>query len=81
MTKPLAVAAVGGNALISDERHTALSDQYAAVCACAPRLTTRSVSRLPAASRNATTSRSSFGLAASTAVRRAWWAAALICWA
>ena len=35
MTKPLAVVAVGGNALISDERHTALSDQYAAVCACA----------------------------------------------
>ena len=35
MTKPLAVVAVGGNALISDDRHTALSDQYAAVCACA----------------------------------------------
>jgi carbamate kinase len=35
MTKPLAVVAVGGNALILDERHTALSDQYAAVCACA----------------------------------------------
>lgn len=32
MTKPLAVVAVGGNALILDDRHTALSDQYDAVC-------------------------------------------------
>jgi carbamate kinase len=35
MSKPLAVVAVGGNALISDDRHMALSDQYAAVCATA----------------------------------------------
>ena len=35
MTKPLAVVAVGGNALISDDRHMALSDQYDAVCATA----------------------------------------------
>lgn len=33
--KPLAVVAVGGNALIVDERHTALSDQYDAVCVTA----------------------------------------------
>ena len=35
MTKPLAVVAVGGNALILDDRHMALADQYAAVCATA----------------------------------------------
>jgi carbamate kinase len=35
MTKPLAVVAVGGNALILDESHTALADQYAAVCVTA----------------------------------------------
>jgi carbamate kinase len=40
MTKPLAVVAVGGNALILDERHTALSDQYDAVCACAVHVAT-----------------------------------------
>ena len=33
MTQPLAVVAVGGNALISDSAHTGLHDQYAAVCA------------------------------------------------
>src|SRR5207253_9094583 len=33
MTKPLAVVAVGGNALIRDSGHTALNDQYDAVCA------------------------------------------------
>jgi len=33
--KPLAVVAVGGNALILDDRHTALADQYAAVGAAA----------------------------------------------
>jgi len=32
MTKPLAVVAVGGNALIRDDQHTALADQYDAVC-------------------------------------------------
>jgi carbamate kinase len=32
MTKPLAVVAVGGNALIRDSGHTALDDQYDAVC-------------------------------------------------
>jgi carbamate kinase len=32
MTKPLAVVAVGGNALIRDAEHMALSDQYEAVC-------------------------------------------------
>ncbi len=32
MTKPLAVVAVGGNALILDDAHTALNDQYDAVC-------------------------------------------------
>src|SRR5258705_12458833 len=35
MTKPLAVVAVGGNALITDSEHMALDDQYAAVCATA----------------------------------------------
>jgi len=35
MTKPLAVVAVGGNALIRDDQHMALSDQYDAVCATA----------------------------------------------
>jgi carbamate kinase len=33
--KPLAVVAVGGNALIRDSAHTALADQYDAVCATA----------------------------------------------
>ena len=33
MTRPLAVVAVGGNALIRDSGHTALNDQYDAVCA------------------------------------------------
>jgi carbamate kinase len=33
--KPLAVVAVGGNALISDADHTALADQYDAVCTTA----------------------------------------------
>jgi carbamate kinase len=33
--KPLAVVAVGGNALIRDDLHMALGDQYAAVCATA----------------------------------------------
>ncbi len=32
MTKPLAVVAVGGNALILDDQHMALADQYDAVC-------------------------------------------------
>jgi carbamate kinase len=32
MTKPLAVVAVGGNALIRDNQHQALADQYDAVC-------------------------------------------------
>lgn len=31
MSKPLAVVAVGGNALIQDERHNSIPDQYAAV--------------------------------------------------
>jgi carbamate kinase len=35
MTKPLAVVAVGGNALIRDAEHMALADQYDAVCATA----------------------------------------------
>ena len=35
MTSPIAVVAVGGNALIRDDRHTALNDQYDAVCATA----------------------------------------------
>ena len=32
MSKPLAVVAVGGNALIRDDLHTSLADQYDAVC-------------------------------------------------
>ncbi len=35
MTKPLAVVAVGGNALIRDDQHMALADQYDAVCTTA----------------------------------------------
>jgi carbamate kinase len=35
LTQPLAVVAVGGNALILDDRHMALADQYDAVCATA----------------------------------------------
>ena len=35
MTKPLAVVAVGGNALIRDNQHMALAHQYDAVCATA----------------------------------------------
>jgi carbamate kinase len=35
MSKPLAVVAVGGNALIRDDQHMALADQYDAVCATA----------------------------------------------
>jgi carbamate kinase len=35
MTSPLAVVAVGGNALIRDKQHIALADQYDAVCATA----------------------------------------------
>jgi carbamate kinase len=35
MAKPLAVVAVGGNALIRDNQHQALNDQYDAVCATA----------------------------------------------
>ena len=35
MNKGIAVVAVGGNALIRDSEHTALSDQYEAVCATA----------------------------------------------
>ena len=35
MNKGIAVVAVGGNALIRDSEHTALSDQYDAVCATA----------------------------------------------
>jgi len=35
MTRPTAVVAVGGNALIRDDQHTALDDQYDAVCATA----------------------------------------------
>ena len=38
MTQPLAVVAVGGNALIRDSAHTALSDQYDAVCAASARV-------------------------------------------
>jgi carbamate kinase len=34
-TKPVAVVAVGGNALIRDSAHTSLADQYDAVCATA----------------------------------------------
>ena len=33
MTRPVAVVAVGGNALIRDSEHASLTDQYAAVCA------------------------------------------------
>jgi len=40
MSKPLAVVAVGGNALIRDDRHTALADQYDAVCATATHVAT-----------------------------------------
>jgi carbamate kinase len=40
MSKPLAVVAVGGNALIRDAQHTALSDQYDAVCATATHVAT-----------------------------------------
>ena len=35
MSDPIVVVAVGGNALIRDDQHTALNDQYAAVCATA----------------------------------------------
>jgi carbamate kinase len=35
MSKPLAVVAVGGNALIRDDQHMALADQYDAVCTTA----------------------------------------------
>jgi carbamate kinase len=38
--KSLAVVAVGGNALITDDRHMALSDQYAAVCVTAGHIAT-----------------------------------------
>jgi carbamate kinase len=38
MSKPVAVVAVGGNALIVDSAHTALKDQYAAVSATAERV-------------------------------------------
>jgi carbamate kinase len=38
--KPLAVVAVGGNALIVDDRHMALSDQYDAVCITAAHVAT-----------------------------------------
>jgi carbamate kinase len=34
-SKPLAVVAVGGNALIRDDQHQSLADQYEAVCAAA----------------------------------------------
>jgi carbamate kinase len=40
MTKPLAVVAVGGNALIRDDQHMALADQYEAVCATATHVAT-----------------------------------------
>ena len=40
MTKPLAVVAVGGNALILDDEHTALNDQYDAVCETATHVAT-----------------------------------------
>jgi carbamate kinase len=36
MSRPVAVVAVGGNALIRDAAHNALHDQYDAVCATAP---------------------------------------------
>lgn len=35
MSKPIAVVAVGGNALIRDSQHAALNDQYDAVCTTA----------------------------------------------
>jgi carbamate kinase len=35
MTRPVAVVAVGGNVLIRDSAHAALTDQYEAVCAAA----------------------------------------------
>jgi carbamate kinase len=38
MSKPVAVVAVGGNALIRDSQHMALADQYDAVCATAAHL-------------------------------------------
>ena len=40
MTKPLAVVAVGGNALIRDAQHMALADQYDAVCDSATHVAT-----------------------------------------
>ena len=40
MTKPLAVVAVGGNALILDDQHMALADQYDAVCETATHVAT-----------------------------------------
>jgi len=40
MNKPLAVVAVGGNALILDEQHKALADQYDAVCTTAAHVAT-----------------------------------------
>jgi carbamate kinase len=40
MSKPLAVVAVGGNALIRDDQHMALADQYDAVCATATHVAT-----------------------------------------
>ncbi|HEY2188740.1 MAG TPA: carbamate kinase, partial [Caldimonas sp.] len=40
MTKPLAVVAVGGNALILDDQHMALADQYHAVCETATHVAT-----------------------------------------
>jgi carbamate kinase len=40
MSKPLAVVAVGGNALILDDQHMALADQYDAVCTTAMHVAT-----------------------------------------
>ncbi|MFZ2652246.1 MAG: carbamate kinase [Burkholderiaceae bacterium] len=40
MSKPLAVVAVGGNALIRDDQHMALADQYDAVCETATHVAT-----------------------------------------
>ena len=40
MTRPLAVVAVGGNALIRDDQHMALADQYDAVCETAMHVAT-----------------------------------------
>jgi carbamate kinase len=40
VTKPLAVVAVGGNALIRDDAHQALNDQYDAVCETAKHVAT-----------------------------------------